>query len=237
MIFFSQLGRFGRLGNQLFQIASTIGIATANNTHFGFPQWQYNDVLIRGLPTYTAIPLPHFIFEETVRPFNGIPALRPDVHWDLQGYFQSYKYFEHVKEHIKNLFIFNLDIPKSDNVAIHVRRGDYLGLASIYPIPTMEYYTKAMEMFPGKRFSIFSDDIDWCKNNFDADLCDFVPRVDDFKELLYFSKHAGFIIANSSYSWWGAYLGNGEVVVPNRWIYNEPDSTIRDRIPPEWNII
>ncbi len=92
-----------------------------------------------------------------------------------------------------------------------------------------------MSLFPGKEFMIFSDDIEWCKQNFDHDNCTFVIPTDTVTDWLYMRKFDGYVISASSYSWWAAYLAkNKQVVCPNVWAFNEPRETIEDRIPKEW---
>jgi hypothetical protein len=241
MITFSQLGKFGRFGNQLWQIASTIGIAIKNNQDFGFSEWEYQKYFEHSLPLYNQ-----------KKPTRRVPelssgyvdtTLKDFVDHDLQGYFQSYKYFEHCKDLIEYFFepIIETNDHGLDQIAIHVRRTDYLSLGHIHPNLTMDYYNKAMKLFPGKEFKIFSDDIEWCKQNFDNDTCTFVienPQNDPVLDFFYMSKHAGFIIANSSFSWWAAWLAKDKPVVsPNVWAYNEPRETIEDRIPPGWERI
>lgn len=238
MISFSLLGKFGRLGNQLFQIASTIGIARANGQPYMFPTWQYNEYLLSGLPTNDNRMLQYLIHNESW-PFLGIPDLRGN-NWDLQGYYQTWKYFDHCKNDILNQFRFrdeNVSTEGIDRVAIHVRRGDFLGLNNIHPNLPMDYYERAMNLFPDKEFSIFSDDIDWCRDNFNLDRCVFISSGEPLMDLLFMSKHSAVVTANSSFSWWAGYLSSGPVVVPKVWALNEPITCMQDRIPTDWTIV
>jgi len=236
MITFSLLGKYGRLGNQFFQISAVIGIALANHQPYMFPPWQYEDLMINRFPLDYNLMSPYVIINE-VWPYVGIPAIKVG-HFDLQGYFQSYKYFNHVTN-IKDTFRFNVETnDDTDRVAIHVRRGDYLGHQNIHPIPPFEYYRRAMNLFPNENFSIFSDDIDWCKDTFiNYNNVVYILPGDPLTDLLYMSKHKAVITANSSFSWWGGYLCNGPVVCPKVWALNEPIECMGDRIPPDWNII
>ena len=107
----------------------------------------------------------------------------------------------------------------SDVISLHVRRGDYVSNPH-HPVQTVEYYQRALEMLPDLDVIVFSDDPDWCKsqeifqpdrfsisesNTVDADLC-----------LMSLCKY--HTIANSSLSWWGAWLAKSEkVIAPKNW--------------------
>src|SRR5271170_2468018 len=121
-ITYSQLGKMGRNGNQMFQIATTIATAFSNNTDFQFPLWEYETYFsLHGCfssnlrkPAYT-YQEPHFHYAE--------PPKNKDM--DMAGYFQSYKYFEHCDHYIRQVFEFVDPIPpKLDTTAIHIRRTD-----------------------------------------------------------------------------------------------------------------
>lgn len=121
----------------------------------------------------------------------------------------------------------------SDSVAIHIRRGDYLSEKNkqLYSIQCLEYYYKACERLENIKghslhYYIFSDDIDWCKENFSDDY-KFVSVVgadtdiDEF-EIMRRCKH--FIISNSTYSWWAAKLGKNSdktIIAPYKWYVDE----------------
>ena len=135
----------------------------------------------------------------------------------LDGYFQSYLYFEDFKEEIlKSVFFeynveFNykvfLDSINLDNsVAVHVRRMQYEDKLGF------DYYFRAMELMTQKlnnpNFFIFSDDIEWCRENFRGENVFFidVESANEIQELYLMSLCKSHVIANSSFSWWGAYL-------------------------------
>jgi hypothetical protein len=122
---------------------------------------------------------------------------------------------------------------------IHVRRGDYLKFPDIHPTQPIEYYNQAMELIPAKKFLIFSDDVSWCRQNFKGDrftVTDEASMEVDFRMMTACNY---FIIANSSFSWWAAWLSEHEdkvVVSPKKWFGKEIEksSPIIDLIPPEW---
>lgn len=228
MVTFSELENYGRLGNQLFQIATVFSHAKKNSFDYGFKNWKYNE--------YLKTPLPYFIGEclSTHRekdPFtyNEIPNINSI---NLLGYYQNEKYFNQYKDSLNKLF------EPSDKVkeilkdelsyyvgqritAIHVRRGDYLKLPLHHPIPSVDYYLSSMESLKKITdvFMVFSDDIEWCKNNFSDDVI-FSETKDEFIDLYKMSMCDNFIISNSSFSWWGSYLNNNNpvVIAPDPWV-------------------
>jgi hypothetical protein len=232
MITFGKLGNFGRLGNQLFQIASTVGIAVKNGTDYAFPSWNYKEDFAGPFPL---VPNEQFQTYQEISPYYTDIFLDASKHWSLEGYFQSWKYFDHCKELIHNLFYF--EKTPIDGIAIHVRRGDYLNLRHIHPILEMDYYKTAMDYFHGEKFTVFSDDIEWCKENLNQrgvsySTSNSLNPMEDFR---YMSSHKGFIIANSSYSWWAAYLsGSRDIIAPSKYVIGENRD---DRIPGEWKKI
>jgi hypothetical protein len=232
MITYLNLGNYGRLGNQLFQIASTIGIAVRNNTSYGFPMWRYTSQFDGNFPIAPAL---NFKTYKEDSPYYREINLDTNYDWNLDGYFQSWKYFDHCKDLILDTFRFNHS--KIDRIAIHVRRGDYVQLQHVHPILKLDYYWSAMEYFKGEKFTVFSDDIQWCisnlpKKNVTYSTAFNLDPIEDFKQM---SSHKGFIIANSSFSWWAAYLSESRnVVAPSRYVIGEDRD---DRIPPEWTKI
>ena len=174
----------------------------------------------------------------------------------LDGYWQTEKYFCNISDIIRKDFSFKEsflcakrevldDIKNTNSVFVHFRRGDYVSdqrTNKFHGVCDMEYYKKSIEYFlrlgNNFKFFIFSDDIDWVKENFKIDNCFFVSnkKLRDFEELFLMSKCKHAIIANSSFSWWGAWLNDGKdkiVIAPKKWnnsdCYNEivPDRWIK----------
>lgn len=206
MLTFSQLGKWGRLGNQMFQIASTIGIATKNYSYYGFPKWEYQEYFKNPLPVFT---------EELPRleiPWGYHDIIEDNV--DLHGYLQSEKYFEHCKGLVRHYFKFKDTLQMPENsVSLHVRRGDYDD--NCHPLLGMEYYEKALKLVSGTVY-IFSDDIEEAEKMLGSSFI-YVKGNDPIKELQMMSLCKQHIIANSSFSWWGAWLGGGKTIAPKRW--------------------
>lgn len=237
MITFSKLGKLGRLGNQMFQIASTIGVATKCGQAFSFPVWEYSKHFENQLPQNGS----GFKNTKTLEEVNSYYYdynLPSNHNYDLNGYFQSWKYFDHCQDLIRHYFTPNFRIKSLiADVAIHVRRGDYLSMEHRHPVLGMDYYEKAMKMFPRSKFIVFSDDINWCQKNFKGDNTVFAYPKTDIHDLIHMSKYKHQIIGNSSFSWWAAWLNTNKdkvVVAPKNYVVGE---TKDDRIPPEWKKI
>lgn len=221
MVTFSDLGKFGRLGNQLFQIAVMIGYSKKYNYEFGLNNWVYIN-FFNGLfsKNFTENQIKYQYFDSD---FLEVTDLGPNV--DFKGYFQSEKYFEKFKLDVKKIlqpkkeFIDNilknnnLSI-KDDDCFIHVRRGDYMSIGHFLGI---DYYIDAINRMKNEnsvnRFFIFSDDLTWCEQNFIGQDFQFIRNQNDISDLSLMTLFKNAIIANSSFSWWGAYLGNEKKVI------------------------
>lgn len=173
----------------------------------------------------------------------------------LDGYFQSEKYFTDFAEVIREDFELNGGLEgaaaiaaaqiqrDSHAVSLHVRRGDYVTHPDFGGIVTKEYYKRAIaritKEIPKAHLYIFSDEIDWCRENLrNTDKLTFVSQSDfkDYEELTLMSLCQHHIIANSSFSWWGAWLGKNEskiVIAPTRWA-NQNENWYNDIIPEKW---
>jgi hypothetical protein len=228
MITFSNLGKYGKLGNQLFQISAVYCHAVKNNMGYIFPEWKYNEYLDKKIATGN---LPSGLFQYRERdPFSYFPIPVRD-NMDLYGYFQNENYLSGMENEIRDLFNPSPSIrsivdefkSKYDGfTAIHVRRGDYLNFPLHHPIPSIDYYNRAIDITReySKGFIVFSDDIDWCKNNFTGEF-EFSEENDEFVDLMKMSSCSNFIIANSSFSWWGSFLSRNndkKVFAPDNWV-------------------
>jgi hypothetical protein len=170
----------------------------------------------------------------------------------LDGFFQSEKYFKEHEKEIKEMFKPNDNIVRTirekygDTIlnqrttSIHVRRGDYLKHPNHHPVQTLQYYQKGIELTIDKtdKYIIFSDDILWCREVFQGDKFIFMEDEVDYIELYLMSMCNNNIIANSSFSWWGAWLNNHEdkiVVGPENW-FGPAYATwnTNDVLPEEW---
>lgn len=171
----------------------------------------------------------------------------------LEGFWQSEKYFIDIKDEIiKNFTLKNKDIwaknlelldtiKAVDSVSLHVRRGDYLTCWFAW-ICEKEYYTRAMEIIKLKlnnpRYFIFSEDMQWCKDNLEVSdndiFVDWNKWDNSYLDMIMMSKCKHNIIANSTFSWWWAYLNSNPkklIIAPKKW-HNNLD--YKDIIPENW---
>ena len=243
MISFNQLGNLGRLGNQMFQYASLRGIAANRGFDFCIPPehvFGETDSNVKNCSTniHTAFdlskcnkignPILYTRVEESGYHFDEYLFNNCEDNVDLYGYFQSEKYFKHIEDEIRKDFTFHQDViesceeilDKQEFISLHIRRGDYLHLQSFHPVPPIEYYTEALKKLPDLPVFIFSDDPEWCStiSEFDADrFLISESNTADF-DMCLMSMCNYHIIANSSFSWWGAWLAQSEkVIAPKEW--------------------
>lgn len=257
----------GGLGNQMFQIAATEALALRNNDKAGYdlytcktslqgkPSTYYKDSLFKKLnkinPYFDKF---HFSYQELEFKYTEIPY-QPNL--VLNGYFQSEKYFADCKDHILNLFDLGqiseeLSSPVTNLItalrfnnltltSLHVRRGDYLKFPGAHPTCPVEYYTEAMNMFQDNNiFIVISDDIEWCKENIKGTNIMYSTNKNDIQDLLLMSLCDNNIIANSSFSWWGAWLNqtpDKKVVAPGKWFGNDLNHDTKDIYCKDWIII
>jgi hypothetical protein len=240
----------GRLGNLLFQIGATYTYAELSGRKAYFYPGNndlnsYYENIFRKVCWVNQLPR----FSVLRHPFEYVP-IPPLDHVDslfIDGsYLQSEKYLNY--KLVKDLFEITPELKEyilnkypdiQTRTSIHVRRGDYLhpnchGHHPILPIDT--YYNKAIEMFPDEKFIIFSDDIEWCKQNFNIADAIFVSEK-DYVELYMMSLCKNNIIANSTFSWWGAYLNENpdkKVGAPDQWFGLKSPNNYKDIVPDSW---
>jgi len=229
---FSRLGHYGRLGNQLFQIAATLGIAVRNRCDAVFPPWSIAEQFACGLPQASVIAPARVRVEETFA-YQDIKITEPT---DLVGHFQSERYFKHCEAAIRRLFcpappLFDHaerqfrravgGMPQENTCSIHVRRGDYVGDRCFADLAAGDYYERAFATFPPRTvFLMFSDDIAWCRHRFRGGNLVFMETQPSIIDLIMMSMCANHIIANSTFSWWGAWLNprpDKTVIAPKSW--------------------
>jgi hypothetical protein len=175
-----------------------------------------------------------------------------------QGFWQTEKYFLNAVNEVRCAFtprnpkmyppytdILNAGV---NSVFIHVRHGDYLnnpGTKKFHGVMSEDYYRMAIEYlessYPGAKFEyfVFSDDTPWCKEFFTAPNYHVMEPKQEADEIFAMSRCAHGIIANSSYSWWAAWLGDHNkpghrtVIAPRRW-FDEAPIDARDIVPARW---
>ena len=199
-------------------------------------------------PFLILIPFLNTIYEfkpATVFDINLIKKRRSNKYYI--GYFQNESYFKEFRSEILKEFTLKTklnehntemlqQIKQTNSVSVHVRRGDYLNLENIFSSCSLDYYQKSIEYIVSKiknpHFYLFSNDIEWVTKNLRIDYPFTIVDINDADtgyydlELMKNCKHN--IIANSSFSWWGAWLNenpNKIVVTPKEWYVNKKYGT------------
>jgi len=267
MITCSSIGYNGRLANQMFQFASTVGIARKLGYEAKFPEenfipgnpHDYNGGKLRecfDIPDYYFLKRSeiekNILYEYNEPHFNYVSdtEIIPDG-VNLMGYFQTERYFSHCEQEIRKIFKFRKDLDSTggqitiepDSTCLHIRRGDYLSSPNHHPVQDAEYYKRGVEIAKSEYYYVFSDDIQWCKDNIRgfADNVIFIDEDNPYLSLNLMTKCKNHIIANSSLSWWAAWLGKKEdqkVVSPSRWFGDSlSKNETRDLYCKNWIVI
>ena len=191
---------------------------------------------------------------------SRIAALRSPV--ILRGYFQSERYFSDIGPDLRTEFLplrtpgetflrLHNQIRKTGagSASLHVRRGDYASdpvVLAFHGLLAAEYYRPALALLrslvPDVQLFVFTDDPSAAAALLPSGLAaTFVSGqgLTDVDELALMSACCHHIIANSSYSWWGAWLGRPEglTIAPRRWFAQPSDASIRDRFPAHWHVV
>jgi hypothetical protein len=243
----------GGLGNQMFQIAAAYALSKRNNDTYGFdfkkcqtklqgnPSNHYLKSIFSKINKISDYNYKNFYLEKS----HGFIKIEHKEDLLIDGYFQSEKYFIDFKNEVIKLFnISDYDtklvtelLPVKENItSVHVRRGDYLNYPNIHPTCTLEYYKNAMNEFKNSFFIFISDDMEWVKNNFKGDNIFYSPFKDEILDLTLMTLCDNNIIANSTFSWWGAYLNkkNNKVISPKIWFGNNGPKDQFDIVPENW---
>ncbi|MFL9831965.1 alpha-1,2-fucosyltransferase [Flavobacterium sp. ST-87] len=250
MVVYSRLGSKGNLGNHLFQIASTIGIAIKNGHAFSFPEWIYSKSFKKSLPVYDTT-LEYKNIKEKAYNYSTIHLDKGN--YDLNGWFQSEKYFD--TEAVKKQFQFNEELVNEvkekykktlskKNLLISVRRGDFVNNPYYYQLDYKYYFLAITTKFPDwkERNLVFtSDSINYCKQHFKfLSNAIFIDKSNVVEQLVLASLCDDYIISNSTFSWWQAWLGEKENTKIVRPIQNfRGDFSIKnndkDYFPDRWS--
>lgn len=248
------------LGNQLFELASLIGLAKRYNTSLMLPpKWQYrssfnlnSSIQYGNVDAFASIREPEF--HCCLEFFDKFEHVLKNERVYVEGYFQSELYWKPFEDEIRKAFEFaisikedtdsfltNNDIEVENFVAVSVRRGDFAVDANHYLLP-FEYYIGAITLyFPEKDIMVFSDDIPWCKEHFcmaDRRIV-FSENKNAIEQLSLMSRFSDFVLANSTFSWWGAYLSQAKTKKVVRPYYHfdgelKIKNNLKDHYPSSW---
>jgi len=261
MIGFDRLGKNGRFGNQMFQYASLKGIAKKNNYDFCIPSGPKTEMDFYDEENqhklFIAFEMPDVnvtdnfsgvYFQESMCNFDKKLFENCQDNINLYGYFQTEKYFKHIEDEIKKDFTFKMDwlepcrdcFGGSEYIGLHIRRTDYVQKQNFHPLCTLDYYERALKELPDVPVIIVSDDPDWCKNQslFESDRFLVSDSKNNIIDMCILSLCKYHIIANSSFSWWGAWLAESQkVIAPKIWYGPASDNDDSDIIPNKWRRI
>jgi Glycosyl transferase family 11 len=239
---------------------SILGISTETNlVEIGLPSMRDKSLwgrmgrkIFRITEYFKPIYERKFVLEPCFNFYPDILKIKDDCY--LSGVWQSEKYFKDSENIIrKELTLKNKlsieaahwieKIGRCNSVSLHIRRGDYVDNPKVNQLYAMEYYTVAIELISQKIsnpvFFIFSDDMTWVKNNFEINRPSFYvsdKKIPDYEELIIMSTCKHSVIANSSFSWWGAWLNKNPskmVLTPKEW-FNTKNINTNDLIPSSW---
>lgn len=270
----------GGLGNQIFQIFTTINYAIKYRKKFYFLnlhtlgengttiRYTFWNSFFSSLKPFLRMEIPYdHVISEKDFTFNEI-NIDPEISRGniiLNGYFQSYKYFEENyqlicriinMDRMKRELLFKLKLTNIDLknvISLHFRLGDYKLIQEYHPIATYSYYERAIEYIRNNLTTPPTKIIFFCE---DADLEDVMEKIKklnekfadvvfirgdntlaDWEQMLFMSFCNHNIIANSSFSWWGAYFNSWVdkiVCYPSMWFGTIANHDTKDLCPPEW---
>jgi hypothetical protein len=231
----------GGLGNFLFQIAASyyaskkynrqleIDISDISVIHSPIESY-YNNIFrkLKFINQYY-----DYTVDEPFQPIQFSEIPNPHNNLKLKGYYQNEKYLNEFSDEILDLFEVDLetlrylqskysDILKNNTCSLHVRRGNYVEKSDFHPLQSVEYYKQSISVIGDDlHYLIFSDDINWCKENLNfIKNKTYIMDNMDYQDLYLMSMCDNNIIANSSFSWWGAWLNknyNKKVIYPSNW--------------------
>lgn len=249
----------GGLGNCLFQYFAGVSASIDNNADIFFDISYFNNKNVNGVVSHFKFNLKNITNnineykgnEKLTRlydSFNYKKISNDNIYMD--GYWQSEKYFKHNFQKILSTLNLDIDLLENKNIdfentiSIHIRRGDYINLKHLYNNLNINYYIMSINFILNKNKNvkniiIFSDDIKWCKDNFKLNSLNviFSDNKDEVYDMILMSKCKYNIIANSTFSWWSAYLNNNSnklIISPKKWFTDKMGLNESDIIPSNW---
>jgi hypothetical protein len=235
----------GRMGNWCFEAGTAIAYALKHDldftvpSHTDNPKWNPIYCLHLVNPDYNP-HLEKIQLWEGKHSYEELPFKEEwrDKNICIEGYRQTALYFDEYRDEL--LYLFNFPYKKMDGyVGVQVRRGDYVTLREKHPEVTVEWYERAMAMFPDYKFKFFSDDIAWCQDAFNHRTdCEFSGNTDEVADLTEMSWCEHQICSPSTFAWWAAYLNRNKdkkVIFPDFWFTpNWCGLDTSQIVKPEW---
>lgn len=254
----------GGLGNQMFQIAACYNFAKINNdfAEFNFDECEtpnqgtnaikYKNTIFKEFIENKNLKIDNFFTQKNY----SFEKIEYKNNLKLIGFFQTEKFFIENNEEIKEKFLmgFKSETEKWNKVlewisgfnnkkivSVHIRRGDYLRFVGVHDICSLEYYKNALLIMKekiGEFLPIFiSDDKSWCLETFKDINCLISPFNDEIEDFILSLNCHSNIIANSSFSWWCAYLNDNKekiIIAPKNWFGTFGPKDQQDIIPDNW---
>ena len=236
--------------------------ANCNNSHSNI-EYKYN--IFKNMGTHINLSFNNGLHDFQNYSYHNLNIFQGFEPWDLssvqpgiilQSYFQYYPPLEPYEHKIRSLLLSGLDDFKNqllqkynekeleESAFLHVRRGDYITFSDRHFLQPIEYYKYCIEKLdnPVRKIYLLSDDIEWVKSQHlfnDRSFFEPFECEDELTSLTFMSLcKSGAICANSTFSWWGAFLGSYEkrspIFVPEKWMLTTSKIKL---FPKEWNII
>jgi hypothetical protein len=251
----------GGLGNQIFQWAYGLNLSVINNTPLYLDISFYYNQLGSTKREFSLNKFPNLEFSFFNDKNTNLKIINDDLNFKkldydsnfdyyLNGYWASERYFEESKSKIKKLLSFDSnfinklntspyrDVFDKNIVSMHIRRTDYLTSGGFHALQTVDFYKSAIEILNDyDSIYVFSDDINWCKENLKFKNILFVEGLDDIEDMWLMSLCKNNIISNSTFSWWAAWLNNNDnkkVIYPNKWYGDNINISIENLISKKW---
>jgi len=216
---------YGRLGNQMHQIAAAYALSLELNEPCEIPPWEYskffpnyNDCIV----TIPEVSVRQVEYQQKWEDHWQCNPIRKNPNQALGGWFESTRYFEGYESEVRELFFQPGD--PVDATAIHVRRTD-LFTCNRHVILSDDYYIEAVGRAgwaDDRRHFVFSDDVAWCKQHFCSPCYEF-PDGSVMEDFMLMRRCERLVMANSTMSWWAGYLNPGQVIAPRKWWKDKPD--------------
>jgi Glycosyl transferase family 11 len=260
MISYTKLGhlRWGRLGNQMFEYATLLGVGMRLGYEVAVPPPEDHslstcfDISAPVLTESDREQLRHVFHESHLGYSERIWSIEDFT--DLRGFFQSEHYFP-PREVVKAEFTFKPELTQAAQellqpwrkqgrviVGMSVRRGDYQHFPEKYvQLFDTDFYDRAVAEFEDLDpiVIVSSNEPDWCRQRYTGDRFAFADSISDTAQLAMLTQCEHLIVANSSFAWWGAWLndGPGRRIAPSRWMTLEVRESQRDPLPEGWETL
>lgn len=235
----------GGLGNQMFQYAYALALRNK-----GYQVQLDRSSLIE--ETHREYSLGYFGIKAADEPPRGPHTHEAGMNFNpeylapkdpsiMVGYWQSEKYFEDIADKVREAFAFkSVPFRYVHTIALHVRRQDYVGLQHFHGMPSLDYYREAVAHIRRSvgccvPVRVISDDHKWCQENLPSDFTIF-DGANKYEDLITMAFSDYKVLSNSSFSWWGGWLGPQRLVIaPKRWFADEKaEAGAGDIVPVRW---